>query len=144
MTISAANYLNGTYQTQTDSLKKTGQSEDAPETGKTRQSAVSASLDQVNLGEDGIAVTEVSRQQGTEQTAARSAQPRMDRVEISGEGKAACAKLQMQKAASSSDSETENSVEDLSQYTNAELKQMYRRGEITCQQYEKQTGETLE
>ena len=66
MSISATDYWNSVLQnTRTvTSEKKNG----APEVGKTQQSAVSASLDQVNMGEDGIAVTEVSRQQGVEQS----------------------------------------------------------------------------
>ena len=43
---------------------------------------MSASLDQVNMGQDGVAITEVSRQQGVEQsvTQKQPAAPRMDTV----------------------------------------------------------------
>jgi len=36
--------------------------------------------------------------------------------------------------------ETEYQTEDLSEYTDTELKQMYYRGEITLQEYEDETG----
>lgn len=35
-------------------------------------------------------------------------------------------------------------AEDLSEYTDTELKQMYYNGEITRREYEAETGETLE
>lgn len=35
-------------------------------------------------------------------------------------------------------------VEDLSLYTDSELKQMYYKGEITLQEYQDETGETLD
>lgn len=40
--------------------------------------------------------------------------------------------------------EEEYKIEDLSEYTDTELKQMYYRGEITLQEYEDETGEALE
>lgn len=40
--------------------------------------------------------------------------------------------------------EEENTIEDLSEYTDTELKQMYYRGEITLQEYEDETGEVIE
>lgn len=40
--------------------------------------------------------------------------------------------------------ETEYQAEDLSEYTDTELKQMYYRGEITLQEYEDETGEIIE
>ena len=39
--------------------------------------------------------------------------------------------------------EIEYQVEDLSEYTDTELKQMYYRGEITLQEYEDETGEII-
>lgn len=39
--------------------------------------------------------------------------------------------------------ETEYQTEDLSEYTDTELKQMYYRGEITLQEYEDETGEII-
>ncbi len=148
MTISASNYLNAVYQDKkTGGQEKTTTKDPLPETGKTQQSAVSASLDQVNFGKDGVAVTEVSRQQGTEQTGGRkqSAAPHMDTVEISAEGMAASAAIQEQKSeASEISTAKEYQAEDLSEYTASELEQMYYQGKITLQEYEDETGETLE
>lgn len=147
MTISAANYLNSTYQnTRTTDSEKPGQKDSKAEAGKTQQSEVSASFDQVNMGQDGIAVTEVSRQQGAEQSTAQKPPPapRMDRVEISQEGQAASAKLQEQQTDSEAAEGYEYEVEDLSEYMDTELRQMYYKGEITRQKYEDETGETLE
>lgn len=146
MTVSAANYLNSTYQnTRTIDTEKPGQKDSKAEVGKIQQSDVSASLDQVNMGKDGIAVTEVSRQQGAEQsvTQKQSAAPRMDRVEISQEGQAASAKIQEQTSSEAAEG-YKYEAEDLSEYTDTELKQMYYKGEITRQEYEDETGETLE
>lgn len=149
MTISAANYLSGAYQnTRTAAAEKPGQKDSAAEAGKTQQSDVSASLDQVNMGQDGLAVTEVSRQQGAEQsdTQRQSAAPRRDIVEISKEGRTASARLQGQRTETGTGlAEAERyEGEDLSKYTDAELKQMYYKGEITRQEYEDETGEVLE
>lgn len=145
ITISAANYLNGTYQTHQTSDKEK-EKETQVDAGKTQQSSVSASLDQVNMGQDGIAVTEVSRQQGAEQSAAQKqpAVPGRDTVEISEEGRAASTKLQELSSETAAAEETQYEVEDLSEYTDAELKQMYYKGQITRQEYEDETGETLE
>lgn len=146
MTISAANYLTSTQQSTRTSLEEKQEKQEkqdlTADVGKTRQSSVSASLDQVNMGQDGIAVTEVSRQQGAEQSASqkRPAVPRMDTVEISAEGRAAGARLQEQTA----DAAEQYEAEDLSEYTDTELKQMYYKGEITRQEYEDETGEALE
>lgn len=149
MTISAANYLNSTYQnTRTAVTERPGQKDSAAQAGKTQRSDVSASLDQVNLGQDGIAVTEVSRRQGTEQSAAQKQPPAppVDTVEISEEGRAASVQLQSRQAeAEPAAAEVEQyEAEDLSEYTDTELKQLYYRGEITRQEYEDETGETLE
>ena len=132
MAISAANYMNGTYQnTRAAGTEKYAQKEGQPEAGKTQQSAVSASLDQVNMGKDGIAVTEVSRQQGTEQssTQRQPSGPRMDRVEISAEGRAASAKLQ-EKGDTGTAEGYQYEVEDLSEYTDTELKQKIGRAHV--------------
>lgn len=96
------------------------------------------------MGEDGIAVTEVGRQQGAEQSAARKqpAAPGRDIVEISAEGRAASSKAQDRQTEAASAERYE--AEDLSEYTDNELKQMYYRGEITRQEYEDETGEALE
>lgn len=143
MTIDNASYLTGIRQNaRTSTAQKQEQKGTAPDVGKTQQSSVSASLDQVNMGQDGIAITEVSRQQGTEQSAAekRPAAPRTDTVEISEEGKAAVQERKPERTAEAQQYE----AEDLSEYTDSELKQMYCKGEITRQEYEEETGETLE
>lgn len=142
MTISAANYMGSIHQnTRLSSGERPGDA--SPEVSKTERSGVSASLDQVSLGEDGVAVTEVSRQQGAEQSGSRrqSAAPGRDIVEISEEGLSA---LQTQTAGTDAAEETQTGTDDLSGYTDAELRRMYLSGEITRQEYEDETGETLE
>jgi len=147
MNLTINNYLKSSFQdVRTTSTEKLGQKGKEAEVGKTQESTVSASLDYVNMGEDGIAVTEVNRQQGAEQSVAHKqfTTPHMDTVEISETGKAASAKLQTQQADIGITEEYQSEVEDLSEYTDAELKQMYYRGEITRQEYEEETGEMLE
>ena len=142
MTIGAASYLNGTRQnSQVGFSEKQERKDGGAETGKTERSAASASFDQVNLGEDGMAVSQVSRQQGAERSAGqkRSAASGRDTVEISAEGRAACAGLQGEQAEA-----YRYEAEDLSEYTDTELRQMYRKGEITRQEYEDETGETAD
>ena len=146
MTVDNVSYLTGMRQNmRVSTTEKQEQKGSEAEVGKTQQSTVSASLDQVNMGQDGIAVTEVSRQQGAEQAAAQkqSTAPHMDRVEISKEGQAVSIHLQEQQANVASDG-YQAEVENLSEYTDTELKQMYYKGEITRQEYEDETGETLE
>lgn len=149
MTINAANYFSNIHQsTRTSSEEKREQKGATVDVGKTQQSSVSASLDQANMGQDGVAVTEVSRQQETERSAAQK-QPfasRMDTVEISKEGRAASTKLQSQQTETDTAAEEveQYEAEDLSEYTDTELKQMYYNGEITRQEYEDETGEALE
>lgn len=148
MTVDNVSYLTGMRQNErVSTAKKQEQKESASDVGKAQKSTVSANLDQVNMGQDGIAVTEVSRQQGAEHSASQkqSALPRMDTVEISEEGRAASVQMQSQKI------ETETAAanveqyeaEDLSEYTDTELKQMYYKGEITRQEYIDETGDTL-
>lgn len=149
MTISAANYFSNIHQnTRTSGEEKQEQKGAAVDAGKTQRSSVSASLDQVNMGQDGVAITEVSRQQETEQSATQKqpSAPRTDTVEISEEGRAASAKLQSQQTETDTAAEEveQYEVEDLSEYTDTELKQMYYNGDITRQEYEDETGETLE
>lgn len=149
MTVDNVSYLTGMRQNmRVSTAEKQEQKEAGAEVGKTRQSTVSASLDQVNMGQDGVAVTEVGRQQGGEQSAAQKQPdaPRMDRVEISKEGQAASAQMQGQQTGSeAAAAEVERyEAEDLSEYTDSELKQMYYKGEITRQEYEDETGEVLE
>lgn len=143
MTVDNVSYLTGTRQnTHISAAEKQEHERVSLDVSKTQRSSVSASLDQVNMGEDGIAVTEVSRQQGAEQSAAQKqpAAPYRDTVEISAEGRAANAQGQQPTAAEMEQYE----AEDLSEYTDSELKQMYYKGEITRQEYEDETGEILE
>lgn len=63
-------------------------------------------------------------------------------MDISQQGRAASAKLQKQQTSSVETEQYE--MEDLSEYTDSELKQMYYRGEITRQEYMDETGDTLE
>lgn len=67
-------------------------------------------------------------------------------MEISEEGRAASVQQQSRQAeAEPAAAEVEQyEAEDLSEYTDTELKQLYYRGEITRQEYEDETGETLE
>lgn len=139
MTISAANYLGSTRQN--DPIRFPEDRKDSgAEAGKTEQTGGSASCDQLNLGEDGVAIAQVSRQQGAEQSTGQRRSPGRDTVEISAEGQAACAKREQAASAEA----YPYKAEDLSEYTDTELKQMYRRGEITRQEYEDETGETVE
>lgn len=143
MTVDNVSYLTGMRQnTRVSAAEKQEQKGAEADVGKIQQSGVSASLDQVNMGEDGAAVTQVSRQQGAEQSAGqkRPAAPSRDTVEISAEGRAANA--QGQQAAGAEMEQYE--AEDLSEYTDSELKQMYYKGEITRREYEDETGEALE
>lgn len=145
MTVSGANYMGSVLQnTRTPGAEKPEQKGSVEKDAKTRQSAVSASMDRIDLGESGIAVSEVSRQQGVERAKQQkqSASPRMDTVEISEEGQAASAKAEVRQDTAAEAYQYE--AEDLSKYTDTELKQMYRQGEITRQEYEEETGETLE
>ena len=133
MTISAANYFSNIHQnTRTSGEEKQEQKGATADVGKTQQSSVSASLDQVNMGQDGVAITEVSRQQGAEQSATQKqpAAPRMDTVEISDEGRAASAQLQGQQTETAAAEVEQYVAENLSEYTDTELKQMYYKGEI--------------
>ena len=70
--------------------------------------------------------------------------PRTDTVELSAEGRAASSGLQGQQTETGSAEAVRYELENLSEYTNTELKQMYYRGEITRQEYEDETGEVLE
>ena len=143
MTVDNVSYLTGMRQnTRVSAAEKQEQKGTEADVGKIQQSGVSASLDQVNMGEDGAAVTEVSRQQGAEQSVTQKhpPAPRMDTVEISEEGRATSA--QGQQTAETKIEQYE--AEDLSEYTDSELKQMYYKGEITRQEYEDETGEALE
>lgn len=54
------------------------------------------------------------------------------------------AQLQGQQTETAAAEVEQYETEDLSEYTNTELKQMYHNGDITRQEYENETGETLE
>ncbi len=54
------------------------------------------------------------------------------------------AQLQGQQTETAAAEVEQYETEDLSEYTNTELKQMYYNGDITRQEYENETGETLE
>lgn len=145
MTVDNVSYLTGIRQnTRVSTAEKQEQKGTEAEVGKIQQSTVSASLDHVNMGQDGVAVTEASRQQGMEQPAAQKqpAAPRVDRVEISKEGQAASTRLQGQADDTAAAGRYE--IEDLSEYSDAELKQLYYKGEITRQEYMDETGDMLE
>ncbi len=149
MTVENVSYLTGIRQNTRVSTaeKQEDKKENTTGVGKIRQSSVSASLDQVNMGQDGVAITEVGRQQEMEWSSAQKqpAAPRMDKVEISAEGQAASAKLQSQqtKTGAAAAEVKQHEAEDLSEYTDTELKQLYYTGEITRQEYEDETGGTL-
>lgn len=69
MTISGANYASSVYQnTKISDTEKQEKKEGMEKGEKTRQSSTSASMDRVDLGETGIAISDVSRMQGAEQT----------------------------------------------------------------------------
>lgn len=121
MSISAMNYNNSSLQNKEAAIRPSTQTKDEEE-GK---------------------ITEVQRMQATEsyrsiqagqvEEQSYAGTTRMDRAEISEEGRLANA--QMNKP-------TEE--KDLSEYTDAELEQMYYRGEITLQEYEDETGKTID
>lgn len=144
ISIGASDYLTSTYQNGllTSAERDLQKAAEAKST-KAEQSTVSANLDKISLGEEGIAVNEVSRQQGSAQTTGRQRSARVDTVEISDEGRAASARLQSQEETAVTELE-ESEATSLSDYTDSELKQMYYKGEITLQEYEDGTGETLE
>ena len=144
ITVDNVSYLTGMRQnTRTSTAEKQEQNEAAADVGKTQRSAVSASLDEVNMGREGIAITEVSRQQGAEQSDTQTATPHTDTVEISEKGRAASAQMQSQQTGTEAAEVVQYEAEDLSEYTDTELKLMYYRGEITRQEYEDETGGTL-
>ena len=143
MTISAANDLGSTGQNSQISFSEKHERKDGSmEAGKTEQAGGSARYDQVSLGEDGAAVAQAGRQQGAEQYAGqrKSTAPSRDTVEISAEGQAACARQEQAENTEAYQYE----AEDLSEYTDTELRQMYRKGEITRQEYEEETGKTVD
>ena len=140
MTVDTVRYMTGTSQNaHASAVEKQDQKDTEAKAGKTQQSNVSASYDQVSLGEDGITINQTSRLQGTGQGQRQPSLPRTDTLEISEEGRAACA----QQADTVSAEQYEYEAEDLSEYTDSELRQMYYSGKITRQEYMDETGETL-
>lgn len=134
MTISSTSYAD----IQLKSMKANDQNNGGKES--------SLSSSKISTAKDGTAVAEVSSQQGVEQTGSpvSLSYARVDTVEISAEGRAFSAQLQAQKSNKGAVQGYQYETEDLSEYTNSELKSMYYRGEITLQEYEEETGETLE
>ena len=135
MITNAASYLNSTYQDKNSFREEQQEPKGVSADASTQQSGASVTVDQAV-----IAVNEASRQQeaNSSTTQQQSASPRMDTLEISEKGRT---KLQesRNRAAEAEQYEAEN----LSEYTDAELKQMYYKGEITRQEYEDEVGKTL-
>lgn len=132
MTINSTSYADIRFKSmKTDELSNGGR----------ENSSSSVKTSEANAG---AAVTEAGR--STEQTGSSVSlsSSRVDTVEISEEGRAFNAQIQAQKSNESAAKERQYEAEDLSEYTNSELKSMYYRGEITLQEYEDKTGETLE
>lgn len=145
MTVNSAGYMNGI--TPNEQLSAAQKQEKAPaEAEKIQQKAASSRPDRVISEENETAVSQVSHQQKAEQSTGKKqpASLRVDTVEISEEGRAASARFQAQRAEKAPVEEIKYETEDLSEYTNSELKQMYYRGDITRQEYEDETGEVLE
>lgn len=145
MTINSVGYMNGI--TPSEQFSAAQKQEKAPtEAEKIQQKADSSRPDRITSKENGTAISQVDHQQKAEPGTGQK-QPtsfRMDTVEISEEGKAASARLQAQQTETAPVEETTYEIEDLSEYTDNELKQMYYRGEITRQEYEDETDEVLE
>lgn len=128
--------------------EKSNKKKTASNVGKAREIATSDSVNKADMGQDGIAVAAVGRRQKAERPDVQKqpAVPPMDTVEISEEGRAASAQTQNRQAetkAAAAEAE-QYEGEDLSEYADAELKQMYYKGEITRQEYEDETGEKLD
>lgn len=141
MTVDTVRYMAGSRQNLNDpAVEKQDQKAAEAKAGKTQQSKVSVNYDQVSLGEDGIIINRVSRVQEAEQGQKQPAAPCTDTLEISEEGRAACTRRQ---ADAASAEKYEYEAEDLSEYTDSELRQMYYSGKITRQEYMDETGETL-
>ena len=69
MTVDGVSYLTGMRpNTHVSTTGKQEPKEAAADIGKTQKNSISASLNEANMGQDGIAITEVSRQQGTERS----------------------------------------------------------------------------
>ncbi len=137
MTVDNVSYLTEMCQnSRISTTEKQKQKGAVSDVGKTQQSTVSASLDQVNAGQDGIVVTEVSLHQGAEQSTTENqpAAPRMDTVEISEESRAAKVQFQEQHAAEVAIETEQYEAQDLVKYTDTELRQMFYKSKITRQE----------
>lgn len=137
-------YTNGIVTS--EQLPAARKQENSPkETEKIEQNPVSSRPNRIIYEEDGASVSMIGQKQGTEQTAVpiKTAAPRTDTVEISEEGKAASDRFQAQRIKANMVEETAYEEDDLSKYTDSELKQMYYTGDITLQEYEDETGEKL-
>lgn len=128
---------------QLSAIKK--QESNPKEAENLEQKPVSSRPNRIIYEEDGASVSIIGQKQGTEQTVVplKAAAPRTDTVEISEEGRAASARFQAQRIKADSVEETAYEEDDLSKYTDSELKQMYYSGDITLQEYEDETGEKL-
>lgn len=175
MSIYAMNYSNGSVQNKengTRTLTQTTNEEDI-KMAELQQGMGSTRLTRGDVRQDGT-VSLVQRMQGTEayrqiqsgQTEQQFSEEmigerkqmesvRMDKAEISEEGRIANAKMQQQineaegtkgqtQEKESDNSNIEYETEDLSEYTDTELEQMYYQGKITRQEYEDETGKVIE
>lgn len=115
------------------------------EAEKTEQKPVSSRPGQIIYEEDGASVSIIEQKQGAKQTAVpmNATAPHTDTVEISEEGRAASARFQAQRAKTDTAEKTTYETEDLSEYTDSELKLMYYSSDITLQEYEDETGKKI-
>lgn len=166
ISVYAMSLNNGSLQNQQSSTNSVTQKEDVKQ-AELKQNVSAVNMAQDKYREDGT-ISVAQRTQGTEayrqikegegnvgemqNIADRQSYEdnvQMDTVIISEEGRQAYSRMSKQEGEGNEgqdtgSKETENMVEDLSEYTDTELKQMYYRGEITLQEYEDETGEELE
>lgn len=173
ISVYAMNYNNVSLQGKENGTKSVTQTSEDVKKAEIQQSADNIRLTKGDIREDGT-VSLVQRRQGTEayrqisagedgnlfQTESigrrlHSGNVQLDEVEISEEGRLANAKMTRQESNVNlentesqlpeySVSEAGYEAEDLSEYTDAELKQMYYQGEITREEYENETGDSIE
>lgn len=137
-------YTNGIVAS--EQLPTTKMQEDNPkEIEKVEQKSVSSQPNRIIYEEDRASVSITGQKQRAEQTAVpmKTAAPRTDTVEISEEGRAASARFQAQRAKTDTAEKAAYEGEDLSEYTDSELKLMYYNGDITLQEYEDETGKKI-
>lgn len=158
MSIYAMNYNSGLTQNQLNSTKSATEKERGDE---------AISMSQHMKGTEAYRQVKEGRENSGETENASGGQiysgaVRMDTAVISEEGRRACSETGRKEEEMNQSRETvvkeaaveekqdtvsgegEYKIEDLSEYTDTELKQMYYRGEITLQEYEDETGEVLE